>query len=317
VNQPGPGAVPAGGDGIEEETMQATTEHRARRWAAAVAVIAGLTGALTAVPAAPVAADVPDHEIVSQPSALNSNITRSTTAECPFGKELVGSGGSVNGGGDVLLESIVPDLVTESVTVSGRETPAGTTADWSLRAVAVCADEGSVPGRYIVDDVDSSIPGLPAAAALADCDPGDRALSVGFQFYGAPGRLHLTTLMPTLDSMLAVGQEDAAGTAAAWDVRVIGLCAPLSDTQVYWDESAGFSTAGPKSALSVCPTDFDVTSGGGFVFDESGATGDLTLVSVKPATYLSTDFGSAQSLEATPTAADSSLYAYVVCLDLR
>jgi hypothetical protein len=300
--------------------MQATTEvggHRARRWAAAVAVVAGLTGALTAVPAAPAAADVPDHEIVSHPSTVSSNLTRSTTAECSPDKELVGMGGNVSGGSDVLLESIVPDLGTESVTVSGRETPAGTTSDWSVRAIAVCADEGSVPGRYLADDVESSVPGLPTAAALADCDPGDRALGVGFEFSGAAGRLHLTTLMPTEDSMLAVGQEDAAGTTASWDVTVIGLCAPLSDTQVYWEASAASTTSGPKSALVICPDDFRVTSGGGYVLDESGATGHLTLMSVKPATYLDTDFGSAQIREATPTAADSSLYAYVVCLDLR
>jgi hypothetical protein len=289
-----------------------------RRWMAAAAVVAGLAGAMTAIDAVPASADVPDHEIVMETGGSNTNAPRSKTAECPSGKELIGMGARINGGnGNVLLESIVPDLTNESVTVSAHESLAGTTGNWSLRATAVCADAGSVFGRYLVDEEDYDDTD-DRAAAFAECDEGDRALGAGFVLDGAPGRLHLMTLLPTEDGALAAGEEDAAGTTASWSVTSIALCAQLFDSQVHWDSSASATNSSTKNEMTVCPTDSNVASGGASVYDESGSAGNLAIYSLSPESYQGTDYALETSIETPPrTTADSTLYSYVVCLDLR
>jgi hypothetical protein len=299
--------------------MKTRCEHHGRRWVAVVAVVAGLAGTMTVAHAAPAAADVPDHQIVRQTSSSISTSPRSITVFCPVGKDLIGTGGRViGGGGNVLLESIVPDLDTDGVVVSARENLAGTTSNWSVEAVAVCADDGSVPGMYLVDNDDTSSSGADQQASTrANCDEGDRALGVGFEFSGAAGRLHLTTLMPTEGSVLAVGHEDAAGTTASWDVTVFGICAPLSDSQVHVDSNTSDSSSGSHSTAASCPADFNVTSGGGTVY-ESGSSGHVTLYSFYPSSFGGIDYAMQSSLEPPPgTTANSSLYSYVVCADLR
>lgn len=282
-------------------------------------VVVVVAGALVVIDGAPVRADVPDHEIVREYSGVNSNPSRSKTATCPSNKDLIGTGGAVSGGnGNVLLESIVPDLATDSVTVSAHESPAGTTNNWSVRAMAVCADAGSVPGRYLVEADTSDIAGSPSTAAYAECDEGDRALGVGFVLDGPDGRLHLTGVMPTEDTVLAIGEEDAAGTTTSWDVMAIALCAQLFDSQVHWGESASRSYSGTQFETTVCPTDFDVTTGGAVVVDESGAHGDLAIYYISPEEYQGSQYALQSSLETPPrTTATSTLHSYVVCADLR
>jgi hypothetical protein len=295
------------------------SEHHGRRWAAAVAVVAGLAGTLTAARAAPAAADVPDHEFVRHSGSPTSTSSRVTSAFCPVGKDLIGTGGRVlGGGGNVLLESIVPDLDTDGVVVSARENLAGTSSNWQVEAVAVCADDGSVPGMYLVDSVDTTSSGADEAASTrANCDEGDQVLGVGFELSGAPGRLHLTTLMPTENSVVAVGHEDAAGTTAPWDVTVFGICAPLSNSQVHTDSNTSDTSSGSHWSTASCPDDFNVTSGGGTVY-ESGSSGHVTLYSFSPGSFEETDYATTSSLEPPPgTTGNSTLYSYVVCADLR
>jgi hypothetical protein len=305
---------------VEMPTRTRTSRSRRRNRVARVAASLMLfVGTVTVVQASPAAAYVPDHELVVETSVPNSNTTRSITAECPPGKDLIGMSGSVLGGlGNVFLEGIVPDLIDDTVEVFGHESLAGTTSTWSVRATAVCADEGVISGRYLVEQQESAATGVPSAGAFADCDEGDRALSAGFQVSGAPGRLHLTTLLPTEDTVLAVAQEDAVGTNAAWDVKAIVMCAPLFDSQVYWDEVGSASTSRSKSQSAVCPNDFNVTGGGGYFYDESGATGDLALYSINLGSYGGQHFSVASGVEAAPaTLANSTVYTYVVCADLR
>jgi hypothetical protein len=291
---------------------------------AVVAAVAGLVATVTAVQAVPAAADVPDHEIVTVISDINSNPTRAAIATCPFGKDLIGMGGNVSSGGNnsVLLESMVPDLGTESVTVSAREGRVGTSNTWHVKATAICADQGSVPGRYLIEDETTSNPGQPAASANADCDPGDWTLGVGFELSGAPGRLHLTTLLPTDDAVIAAAEEDNAGTPVLWDVKVIGLCAALFDSQVHVDENSGLTDSRPHAVTAACPTDFQVTGSGGFINDVSNSTGYVTLNSFNPGEIEGTGYfvgyATAGSTEPPPgTTSNSTLTSYVICADLR
>jgi hypothetical protein len=289
-----------------------------------------LTAALTAVTLAgagmavvgptTAAADVPGYEVVPHSSTLSSNTTRSTTAECTSDNELIGMGAYVfPTQTEVLLESIVPDLATESVSVSARESSRGTTNSWRVQAIAVCADPGQVQGRYLETDLDTvASQGAVTEGAVADCDPGDRTLSGGFEFSSSLGRIHLTTLIPTDDAVSAVGQEDQTGTNTLWSVEAIALCADVFDSDVYWDDTFAVSTSSGRTHWSPCPEDFRVTGSGGYAYDESGATGTQNIYAVRPSAFDGLDYAVVSSNEPSPGTADNStLYGYVVCIDLN
>lgn len=293
--------------------------HTIRRRTAALAAMATLAGTALIGRAAPAAADVPGYEVVSHSSSLNSNPARGTTAECPGNKQLIGMGASVfPTQTEVMLESIVPDLTDESVEVYAQESATGTTNSWRVQAIAVCADPGEVSGRYLATAEDTiSGPGLESAAAFADCDPGDRTLSGGFELSGTFGRVHLTTLLPTLDTVLAVGQEDQAGTNAIWSVEAISLCADVDDSDIYWDDSSAVSSSSGRTHWTACPPDYRVTGSGGFAFDESGASGTQNIYAVKHSHFMGLDYAVVSNNEPSPGTTDNStLYGYIVCLDL-
>jgi hypothetical protein len=292
--------------------------HTFRRWTAALAT-ATLAGTALVGQATAAAADVPGYEVVPHDSTRSSNLTRGTTAECTGNKELIGMGASViPTQTEVMLESIVPDLGTESVEVFARESATGTGNSWRVQAIAVCADPGEVPGRYLATDEGTIAgPGLESVGAFADCDPGDRTLSGGFEFSDTAGRVHLTTLLPTEDTVLAVGQEDQAATNAIWSVEAISLCAAVDDSDIYWDESASVSTSSGRTHWTECPEDFRVTGSGGYAYDESGATGTQNIYSIKYSAFMGLDYAVVSSNEPSPGTIDNStLYGYVVCLDV-
>jgi hypothetical protein len=295
-------------------------QRRAARWAAALATAtlasAGLAGA---GPADVAAADVDGYEVVAHNSTLSSNITRGTTAECTGDNELIGMGAQITPTQtEVLLESIVPDLTDESVEVFARESATGTGNDWRVQAIAICADPGEVRGRYLATDEETvASANAESASALADCDPGDRTLSAGFEYSDSAGRVHLTTLLPTLDSAMAVGQEDQAGTTTRWSVEAIALCADVSDSDMFWDETASVSTSSGRTHWSECPTDYRVTGSGGFAWDESAASGTQNIYAVRPSAFNGLDYAVVSSNEPSPGTTDlSTLYGYVICLDL-
>lgn len=300
--------------------MRSPNTPTAGRWraVAAVAALAGTTLLVAGAPR-PAAADVDGFEIVLHPSTTSSNPSRVTTAECPGQKELIGVGASVvPSQTEVMLDSVIPDLGTESVEVTARESAAGTGNSWRIDARAVCADPGEVPGRYLATADEPIAAGASrTAGAFADCDAGDRALSGGFAFSGASGRIHLTTLLPTEDTVLAVGQEDQAGTAAASTVEAIALCADLDDSEVYLEQESSPSSVNDKSSSATCPGDMRATGGGGFAFDETGALGTQNIYSVRPTTWLDDDYTTVRSNAPLPGSANpSTLYSYAVCLDV-
>jgi hypothetical protein len=282
----------------------------------ATAVLAG-TGLVGPAPVAK--ADVPGYEVVEVLSAQNSNLTRRTTASCTGNNELVGMGAYVFPHGSVLIESIVPDLTTESVEVSAREDASGTTASWGVYAIAVCAQAGQVQGRYLETDVDVvDSQAAESASAIADCDPGDRTLSAGFEYASSAGRINLVTLLPTPDSAMAVGQEDQAGTTAIWSVEVIALCAEVPDAEIYWDSSFAVRGSMGRTHWTECPEDYRVVGVGGHAWDEFGEIGTLNLYSFRPREFDGLDWSVVSHDETDPqTANRSTLYGYVICLDLN
>lgn len=290
-----------------------------------------MVGAMVAGQAGPAAADVPGYEIViatSAPASMNNPQT--ATAECPNGQFLVGAAGSASGGNfssqgvplgqSTGLEYIRPDVSAQSVEVQGRVGQNGANRNWFVTATAVCADPGAAPGLYLVEEVQSSGTGS-SVSATAECDPNDRLLSAGFEFTGAPGRIHLTALRLTETGVTAKGREDSGHTTASWDVKAIAICAPLDPTQTDLESHAGTTNSDTHQETLDCDTGFQVTGAGGSVTPEPGAADYIQLTSLRIAELSSIspppNFAQAYSGEADPsTTANSTLTGYVICADL-
>lgn len=77
---------------------------------------------------------------VTATSASNSLTAKSTTANCPVGRKLTGTGGDFTGGvGQVVMDDITPNSILSGLTITGREDENGTTASWFTHAYAICA----------------------------------------------------------------------------------------------------------------------------------------------------------------------------------
>ena len=100
-------------------------------------------------------------------------------------------------------------------------------------------------------------------------------------------------------------------------MEAISLCSTVSDSDIHWDESFAVSTSSGRTHWTECPEDFRVTGGGGFAYDESGASGTQNIYSVKYSAFMGLDYAVVSSNEPSPGTLDSStLYGYVVCLDV-
>jgi hypothetical protein len=85
-------------------------------------------------------APLPGLERVSVTSDLTSE-NKHVTARCDPGKRVIGTGGEVlGGGGEVAMQYMVPDAALTRVHVRAAEDQDGTTANWGVRAFAVCAN---------------------------------------------------------------------------------------------------------------------------------------------------------------------------------
>jgi hypothetical protein len=82
---------------------------------------------------------------VEQPSASNSNAAKSAIAQCTGTQKVINASGYVTDGSTkVLLDQVTPSPDLTEVTVAAKETDVYT-ANWTVTAVATCADPPSGP----------------------------------------------------------------------------------------------------------------------------------------------------------------------------
>jgi hypothetical protein len=83
---------------------------------------------------------LPGLERVSATTVSNSR-NKHATARCDDGKRVIGTGGEIlGGGGQVAFGYLIPDAALTRVHVRGVEDQDGTSANWAVRAYAICAD---------------------------------------------------------------------------------------------------------------------------------------------------------------------------------
>jgi hypothetical protein len=89
-------------------------------------------------------AAIPGLQLVSAPSANDSNAAKSVVAYCPSGKKATGGGGVITASAadkpSIVLEGVgLHGLSLDRVTAYGAETGAGTSNNWSVTSYVICA----------------------------------------------------------------------------------------------------------------------------------------------------------------------------------
>jgi hypothetical protein len=255
------------------------------RWAAAMGAIAALAGAqalVQVVGATPASAAVPGLQVVSVTGAFDSANLKEVTAFCPAGKRVIGTGFHLLGGqGDVILDDVRPQA--DRVTVSAGEDQDGTTANWKITALAVCA---FAPSGLEIVTVTSSFGPSTSKGATASCPSGKQVIGTGAALTQGFGQISIGNLVMNQNSVSAFGIDDEDGFSGGWSVTAYAICAfPLPGLQIVGGASP-FDSSTQKLASANCPTGKKATGlgwgmgGGGEAHINFAGIGDtgITLV---------------------------------------
>jgi hypothetical protein len=232
----------------------------------------------TAGPAA--ATGVAGTVIEEETLVSSSSPTQSVTAECPNGTVLYDASGYITGAtGNVTLDDVVPDWVSQSVTVTGREI-VGFGGSWRPTAVAICGP--SLPGLnwdYVDSASNSANKGVDAR-----CTGNQRIVGGGTRIDGGLGNVILTTKSflvnaggAAADTVAASAQEISSGYAANWTIRVYRACADPLSGQTRVRTATGFDSTAPKFWNPTCSGSQIATGVGGGIASSPAGIGNLVL----------------------------------------
>jgi hypothetical protein len=225
---------------------------------------------------------LPGLERVTATSPLSS-ANKDVTATCPAGKRLVGTGAEINaGGGQVVLDGIIPDDALTSVTAQGAEDQTGYSSLWSVTAHAICAD----PPRGLALARTTERPDifgyLPLECGYSGASLVDKAiLGVGYDSQGAPGEVRIAALGSTdVDFRRTVfrvlGDQD--GVSTSWDFTGYAICA---DWLVGRFGATLPSSSATKTLSVTCPGQVLLGGGG----DTTGALGEVALRNISASAF--------------------------------
>lgn len=205
---------------------------------------------------------------------------KSLQQPCPVGKQLLSAGGEIAGaGGEAFhaqlmanVDSAPNQIFPNSALVAAAEDEDGTSANWTLRAFAVCAAKAV----RVVSQTDGFF-GLPTAQA--HCPAGLQATGLGGDLTGGNGEVLITSLAPLGGSSGSVVEvaEYQFGGSTAWFPRAYAICATPLPGLVTVSTRADADSVSPKSASVSCPLGKRVVGAGGTAI---GAGRDLSLGAV-------------------------------------
>jgi hypothetical protein len=167
------------------------------------------------------------YQIVSDTSTPRDSATSHTaTANCPGGKDVIGTGWAIDGGdGHVGVTAVVP-TVGDDVRVTAHEDDTGWSGDWEVTAYAICV--AGISGQRLQSYETGSHSGT--HGATNGCDVGEVALGGGFEVFDRPRYTRLSTLWPGNvydgQGLLTVTvKEDDLGTPDDWRMTHHQICA--------------------------------------------------------------------------------------------
>ncbi|MFI7706128.1 hypothetical protein [Nonomuraea sp. NPDC049480] len=261
-------------------------------------------------------AAVPGLEVVSLTSASNSGFSKSVVASCPSGKNLLGTGGSVNSGlGKVVMDRIVPDSALTQVTVSARETEVGLSTNWSVTAYAICA--APVAGLQLAT-TSLSADSTAKKNLTGLCPAGLNMTGIGGAVGGGGGQVLLETVAPHITNTAGTvsASEDVTGYSGNWSLTAYAICAfPLPGHEVVVTHSPDTATITKDSTATCTGGKRPIGLGGAVAVPPPtlGAEGKVVLTHIMPQTLPHGAVSSGFETPGQPSAFVWHSSAYAVC----
>jgi hypothetical protein len=244
----------------------------------------------------------------------STSATKSVTATCPAGLDLIGTGGRVtNGDGEVVVTDIVPNSALTSVRVTAAEN-GGFPGSWQVTAVAVCTSEASSLTRVSASSEDDGTSVSPKDASVS-CSGGEVALGMGYRLTGANGNVFPNLLTPvgSPPDMAVVSAFEDLDYAPTWDLEVYAICGDVPGDVVVEQASNGPDSVSPKQATATCDAGMTAVSAGGNNGGQvSGHADDLILERMTPDPGL--DGVTVRVAENLGLGTDWTMTAYAICV---
>jgi len=157
-------------------------------------------------------------DVVSFTGPLN---TQGVNVGCGT-KNVIGVGGRINNGnGDVILDHVVPSADLKTVSVRGTVVAGTAPVNWSVTAIAVCANVAGL------ERITSFVPSSSTAhkSLSQSCDAGDGLYSAGADISPGNGQMFLTMVRTTtVHQYNLVADEDVSGYNLNWVLFGYGIC---------------------------------------------------------------------------------------------
>ncbi len=289
------------------------------RWvsrAMGMVLVAGALGAVQVTTATSASAVTGLEKVHSPTSATDSQASKTVTARCPSGKQVVGGGGWVHAvdriaEDNLALTQLRPfDSYRDGYTVTAEEI-IYTSGNWWVQAYAICADPMS--GHQIVTGT-TSYSSQEKQHAKAVCPSGKRAIGSGARInYASTGEvaLQIARASGPGDITRAQAREEANGYSGNWNITAYAVCVyPPYGYEVVYGESPERDSESTKTATAKCPDGKRVHGAGAATAGNAPAGVGLQVI------YPYNDLRRvmAHAVETSPTSADwDFIVAQAIC----
>jgi hypothetical protein len=240
--------------------------------------------------------------------SASDSANKSATVSCPAGKKVLGAEADVNpGNGDVLIDDVRPSADLQSVTVNALEDESGTSANWTVSALATCAFPP--PG---LERVSATSPlNSTNKSVAATCPSGKRVLGVGADLNTFVGQVLLDDMRPDagLTNVTVNALEDETGNSTNWSVTAYAVCAAPVQGLTRVSATSPLDSTSNRVVRAPCPGGKQLTGAGGDINTFNGQV-------VLDATFSELDAsgsGFAAFEDDTGNPASWSLTAYAIC----
>src|SRR5262245_39968311 len=251
-----------------------------------------------------VCADPPPGLGLVTAASPDNSANKAVTATCPAGKRLLGTGAEVDGGaGQAAPNDVIPGSTLRAATVQGLEDENGTSANWHVRAYAICSNPVAGLERVVAQSPTDS---ATTKTATASCPAAKQVVGAGGELGGGGGEVVLDDLIPApgLTDVTVRGEEDEDDTAANWFGRSFAICAAASERIAATSVNDSSTT---RITAPECPAGKQVTGGGGEI---TGGAGQVNLNFLAPA---ATSFSAIAVEDETGFAGNLLLRGYAIC----
>jgi hypothetical protein len=172
----------------------------------------------------------PGYQIVPMPGAPTSASATSTTAQCPPGKFLIGSGGQITGGLGQVDLGMFPNggngSLANASAAFAKEDADGFAGNYQVNSFAICASQNAI-GDFAVFRALSATDTNPNKTVTVACQNGLRATGTA-GLTDVPNGTHIQFARPNVTnapSQVTVAAAAAAPVSRSWTIDATVFCA--------------------------------------------------------------------------------------------